>query len=961
MNNFRRLLQLSILLIATTLTTFAQDRNYTVTGRIIDAENGTPLELANISFENRSFWASTDMKGNFSLKLPKGEYQYEVSYLGYQTKTGVLRVDSRNVSNFIVRMSPSSLGLDEVVVTAQEKAMGSSSVIDQAALQHLQPKSVEDILQLLPGNLTKNPSLNSIGQAYIREISGSNNNAMGTAVIVNGAPVSNDASINRYSTAKSGTSLQSGSGQSTTGAGVDLRSFSPDNIENIEVIRGIPSVEYGNLTSGAVIIKTKQGATPWEAKAKVDPNSKIFYVGKGFRFANGTTFNFSTDYSTSYSDMRELAQGFERITGNLDLSRVFGTEKPFSVNSHFSYYRNLNSVRVDPQQYDQDETIINNQGVRFTLNGDWNLHSKVLTELDYNLTASYSWQDDYIKAFMSLPAGITPIGNALENSIYVSPFLSKNYYGEHWIDGNPLDLFAQIKGTKTMLINDRFISTFKLGAEWKFNANFGEGMTFDPNFPPMVSANDIQTIRPRPYNDIPPMETLSAFLENKTVLPLGSTSLNTQIGVRLTEMFIDRDYLDRNNYFAAEPRVNLEWKILNSNNNSFFDNLSIVGGIGKTVKLPSLVYLYPDKAYFDVPLFSYADTKRTYYYSVVQTWVESNTSNPKIEPAIGNKMEFGLSAEAHKISGSVTFFTERYRNEFTFNSTPFLLPFERFSVPAGARTMEYKNGLLYYGSEGESSADHLAQVAPDSLFQTYSTPNNGQKTSKMGIEYSINFGQINPLRTSIIMDGAWLHVERQGTRNSWSKITGSSTYAYDHFPYIALYPGGSGSIENQTNTNIRFITHIPALKMIFSTTAQIVWGTTSQTIYRDENGNDIVKKAVNPRGSSKEATYYREPVAYMDLKGEIHDWTVKPIEAYSSDEFQMIDWYSYTNYFDKEKYPGYTIFNFRLTKEFGNWMELSFLANNLFNNYKIYKQKIGGAYTVLTIPQYFGAELKLKF
>ena len=53
-------------------------------------------------------------------------------------------------------------------------------------------------------------------------------------------------------------------------AGVTV-TVSPDNVESMEVIRGIPSVEYGNLTSGVVIVKTKTGSTPWEAKFKADP------------------------------------------------------------------------------------------------------------------------------------------------------------------------------------------------------------------------------------------------------------------------------------------------------------------------------------------------------------------------------------------------------------------------------------------------------------------------------------------------------------------------------------------------------------------------------------------------------------------------------------------------------------------------------------------------------------------
>ena len=308
--------------------TNAAQPTYTVSGKVIDADDGSPLEVVNITFENNSFWAVTDLQGKFSLQLKDGEYHYEVSYLGYETVKGVVKVSGKDISNLNIKLQATSLALSEVTVTAKQQAMGSSSVIDKTALQHLQPKTIEDMLQLTPGSITQNPDLNSIGQTYIREIIGGVNgtsrddhNSMGASVVLDGAPISNDAAMMTFSTATGGTADRSG--QSTTGKGVDLRTISPDNVESIEVIRGIPSAEYGNLTSGAVIVKTKKGTTPWEIKGKTDPNSKMGYIGKGFTLSTGTTVNVSADYSSSYSDIRFRAKGYERINGSLGLSQTF--------------------------------------------------------------------------------------------------------------------------------------------------------------------------------------------------------------------------------------------------------------------------------------------------------------------------------------------------------------------------------------------------------------------------------------------------------------------------------------------------------------------------------------------------------------------------------------------------------------------------------------------------------------
>ena len=134
--------------------TAASQRSYTVSGRITDATHGGPLELVNITFENNSFWAVSDLEGRFSLKLSNGEYHYEVSYIGYETAKGVIKVDGSDVTGLNIKLRESSLALSEVTVTAKAQAMGSSSVVDKTALQHLQPKSVSDILQLVPGNIS---------------------------------------------------------------------------------------------------------------------------------------------------------------------------------------------------------------------------------------------------------------------------------------------------------------------------------------------------------------------------------------------------------------------------------------------------------------------------------------------------------------------------------------------------------------------------------------------------------------------------------------------------------------------------------------------------------------------------------------------------------------------------------------------------------------------------------------
>ena len=47
----------------------------------------------------------------------------------------------------------------------------------------------------------------------------------------------------------------------------------------------------------------------------------------------------------------------------------------------------------------------------------------------------------------------------------------------------------------------------------------------------------------------------------------------------------------------------------------------------------------------------------------------------------------------------------------------------------------------------------------------------------------------------------------------------------------------------------------------------------------------------------------------------------------------------HSNYFGKENYPTTVILNFRLTKEIGKMLELSFMANNFLKKEKLLKGK----------------------
>lgn len=938
-----RVMTVVVIMLLSQISATSQQRYYSVEGSVT-SKSGKPVGYATVIL-TESLGALTDGDGVFRLpRVKAGDYKVTVSCLGFQTTETPLKV-SGDISDLSIVIAESDYTLEDVVVTAKAVAMGSASVINEDAIRHIQPKSLNDILQLVPGSLTSNPSLNSLGQASIREIGTNANNSMGTSVVVDGAPVSNDGNMQALSTSYSGSVSETNSSglgsQTTAGKGADLRTMSADNIESVEVIRGIPSVEYGNLTSGVVVVKSKTGATPAELKAKVDPFSKMIYAGKGFGLNNGDAINAGVDWAQSYSDTRKHYLGYERVTAQLGYSHVFSPEyRPASFNVRGSFYSNINNSKTDPQML-QGETFKNtNYGGRLGISGNWTLNSKIITAIDYNISASLSHQQDIKHEFIYSPNGV--VTNVREPGVNQGVFKTEQYYADYTIDGQPYNLFAQLKANKLVQFGRDNFNNLKVGIEYRLDGNTGRGLVYSLDNPPQSSGG--QSLRPRSLSDIPALNNLVLFVEDRLKVDAGTTSFIVQAGVRMTNMFLNREKSDRGDIFMAEPRFNVQYKILNPANNSVFSDLSLTGGWGISYKAPTLLYLYPDVAYFDMVGLSRKSSTEGGSMAIVQTDVVSDTRNPNLTPSKSVKFEGGINFAAGRINGLVTYFNERHYNEFGFTAEPYFMKFNRYTVTNGASDLHLDtDGTLTY----KDAAGNLttATTTADTTICTYYVPTNNSQTKKYGIEYQLDFGQIRPIRTSIIVDGAWYHIERTSTKSYYSTLTDSN------YPYIRVMPGGSGTISNRVNTNFRFVTHIPKIRLIFSTTIQVVWYESIQRVW-NSGGNPVYYL------SDDGSRYCVAPEGYLDYNGDYHTWNA----ANSSDKQlnRMVTTYLSTS-FDREVFSPWVMFNFRLTKQIGSMLELSFTANNFTNSSKWHHYtKYTTGYKQLYPDMYFGAEITLK-
>ena len=279
-------------------------------GLVIDAETHDPIVGATVAdAKSGKALAVSDADGRFN--IPKNNYaRLRVSYIGYKTLVTAPSKDGR----YQLQAEISKLG--EVVVTAQEShGLTSSSVIQKHAMEHLQPSSFTDILELLPGGRSIDPSLNAPNNIHIRELATGNSqyatSSLGTSFVIDGAPVSTNANMQYLAGAWDAAATN----RDNTNAGVDMRSISTDDIESVEVVRGIPSVEYGDLTSGLVKIERRRGGHNLNFRLKADMGSKLFYAAKDFEWKERRmSLNISADYLNAKADPRNRLENYKRVT-----------------------------------------------------------------------------------------------------------------------------------------------------------------------------------------------------------------------------------------------------------------------------------------------------------------------------------------------------------------------------------------------------------------------------------------------------------------------------------------------------------------------------------------------------------------------------------------------------------------------------------------------------------------------
>ena len=483
-----------------------------VTITVIDSDSGEPLIGALVRMEQgeQLLTGATNPHGVITFpKVAPGSYQLQVTYIGYDKKVEHLKV-ACSKQNITIQLKNSSRELQEVVVTAKSsKGMTSSSLIGKAAMAHIQPSSIADVLELLPGGFSSDPQLTSPDIVRLREAtlpivgqhnllprvnqSNYNTSSMGTTFLIDGVPLKMDAGFRGMHGSNYEYPIRI-----PINAGVDMRTISTDEVESIEVVRGIPSVEHSDLTSGLIKVKRKQWSDDLNGRFKSDMSSKLFFLSKGVTLREEhLNLIASVGYLSAYSDPRSVRDCYERINSSLRLSGKWHLGVGvFSSHTNIDYTGTL-----DDRKRDQDLDYNPKDSYKASYHSLAFSQTFLLTpkenrwlhDLEIILSATHTWDRTEITKDMLLNRDV-PYLTQKEEGEFEGKYYPRNYVASHLVDSRPIYLYAKMKGS-THLDRDWGKQRIKYGATWAYSKNRGKGTLFDLDRPLFWTAGS----RPRPF------------------------------------------------------------------------------------------------------------------------------------------------------------------------------------------------------------------------------------------------------------------------------------------------------------------------------------------------------------------------------------------------------------------------------------------------------------------------------
>lgn len=863
-----------------------------LTGTVKSAK-GEILQGANILIVDNNFGTITDRNGKFHFsKLQIGEKTLRVSYLGFETVKKILIIKEGKTTSIDIILDSKSFDIGTITVTAKGDFMplepASKTIINSGEIDHLQATSLNDLMSLLPGGTKENSNLNQSSKASIR-----GGESIGTQIVIDKVPVSNNVN------------MQTGIGYSTSNQGIDLRTIPAANIESVEIINGVPSAKYGDLTDGIVIVKTK--AKPVKPSVKMKYNPDVSEVNAAFGFnINDWIVNSNINLASSGRDVRIEDDGYTRIALQINTSKEFDKNK---IKNSLYLTKTFDEKKEQPGYALRESWYNRDLVLRFNSNYIHKFNS--MEEIETTFSLGYTKRNSYKQSLISRDNIV--VSDRLAEGTQDGHIVYGSYLGKKRIRGAEWNIYSDFNYVKNFYTGE-LLHTLQTGITYRYEVNNGEGIIFDPLYPPILSST---SPRLRTYDELPSVRQLSFYLENKIVgnmifpftfiMGLRYESFNPE-SINWGGLFNGSDFIESENGVFLNPRLNLSFSV--------FPSTQVRVSYGSTAKAPPLGMIAAQKKYYDI-----VDTvsvenldDKSKNLSVVSTYIREQ-ANPSLKAYRQNKFESSIDQNFDFCGLTLTYFNNQTRDGYAAVNKPVV--FNKYSYP------DYP--------------DLTQRVVKDKILTTYNQFENFVSMDIKGIEVKFITKRMPVINTIFKFDAAYHH--RKIVYDNKHSL-GSMRIDNDLGGKVIPFYKNQNTYSKKLKINYRFDIQAESIGMWF-------------TIHLEHFVTNI--KGFENNEDKFALAYFTEDNQYVDIpEADRKDPKYEKLQRRVED-FELLE----------EDYPYMLNLNLVVSKSLWKGAAISFFVNNFFSNQPYHRLKRSSAenpvYVKRNSPIFYGMEFHTKF
>jgi iron complex outermembrane receptor protein len=401
---------------------FTNAQMFNISGKVVD-ENNQILPNASILIPKINKGIATNADGTFQLKLEKGNYVFQISYLGYKSINQEVIINKDEEFTFVLKSNQTLL--DEVLVNAVRVNADIPVTFSNLSKKEIAKRNLgQDIpilLNYLPNVVSSSDAGAGIGYTYM-SVRGSNNERIN--VTVNGIPY-NDAeshgtfwvNLGDFASSTENLQLQRGVGTSTNGSGAFGASLNILTDAITENAFGEISNSFGSFNTRKHTVKFGTG--------KINDNLEI----------SGRLSNIYSDgyVDRAFADLKSyFLQGSYSDENTLIKAITFGgNERTYQSWFGLTADELAADRRQNPYTYDNETDNYQQDHYQLHWNEQWNKNWSTTLGLNYTKGAGYFEQfkeDEDAAALNNLIIDGTDaiVRRWLDNDFYVVNF-NTNY------------------------------------------------------------------------------------------------------------------------------------------------------------------------------------------------------------------------------------------------------------------------------------------------------------------------------------------------------------------------------------------------------------------------------------------------------------------------------------------------------------------------------------------------------